>query len=166
MSNGKCIAWLTSIAAILWIPAALAQSGGPYDLSWNTLDEGGARHVAAGVYRLSGTVGQPDAGQLLGGGYALSGGFWTLDGSNPVAVGEPPVRVPPAFRLLRNAPNPFTRSTTLAFELPVPARVEIDVFALGGRRVRRLASEERTAGRHEVPWDGRDDGGHLLRAGV
>jgi len=62
------------LAATLSVPALLAQSGGSYDLSWSTIDGGGVS--SGGAYSLSGTIGQPDAGQLAGGGYTLSGGFW------------------------------------------------------------------------------------------
>ena len=58
---------------------ALAQSGGGYDLTWNTIDGGGGTSTSAGgVYTLSGTIGQPDAGTLSspGGTYTLNGGFW------------------------------------------------------------------------------------------
>lgn len=56
---------------------AHAQSGGGYDLEWNTIDNGGATLATGGHYTLGGTVGQPDAGVLAGsGGYTLSGGFW------------------------------------------------------------------------------------------
>ena len=54
----------------------LAQSGGGYDLSWNTADGGGATFSTGGGYSLGGTAGQPDAGLLSGGGYTLGGGFW------------------------------------------------------------------------------------------
>ncbi len=52
-----------------------------YDASWHTLDGGG---VSTGEhYRLSGAIGQPDAGPLLvGGDYAAQGGFW----ARPVLV--------------------------------------------------------------------------------
>ncbi len=55
---------------------ALAQSGGGYDLTWNTVDSGGYTFSAGGGYSLGSTVGQPDAGVLTGGGYTLAGGFW------------------------------------------------------------------------------------------
>jgi hypothetical protein len=60
------------VAAV--VPLALAQTG--YDLSWWTVDGGGATLSIGGGYRLSGTAGQPDAGLLEGGGYVLGGGFW------------------------------------------------------------------------------------------
>ena len=52
-----------------------AQSGGGYDLTWNTLDGGGGVS-RSGAYTLGGAIGQPDAGSLNGGDYTLSGGFW------------------------------------------------------------------------------------------
>ena len=64
------------VAAILGASAALAQTGGGYDLTWSTIDGGGGGS-AGGGYQLTGTLGQPDAGATLSGGvYSLSGGFW------------------------------------------------------------------------------------------
>jgi hypothetical protein len=54
-------------------PAA-PQSG--YDLSWYTIDGGGAMNSNGGSYSLGGSIGQPDAGSLSGGSYQLNGGFW------------------------------------------------------------------------------------------
>ena len=54
-------------------PAA-PQAG--YDLSWYTIDGGGATVSTGGSYSLGGTIGQPDAGTLDGGSYQLNGGFW------------------------------------------------------------------------------------------
>jgi hypothetical protein len=64
------------ILLLLLAGGARAQSGGRYDLSWNTVDNGGAAFSTSGTYVLGGTIGQPDAGALTGGSYALAGGFW------------------------------------------------------------------------------------------
>jgi hypothetical protein len=65
------------LAAILGASAALAQTGGGYDLTWSTIDAGGGGS-AGGGYQLTGTLGQADAGATLsGGGYSLAGGFWS-----------------------------------------------------------------------------------------
>lgn len=64
-------------------------------------------------------------------------------------------------------PNPFNPMTLIAYELPSTSRVRLVVYDLNGRRVRTLRSgETETAGRHEVVWQGRDDSGHLVAAGV
>jgi hypothetical protein len=70
------LALVLLLAAILGVSAALAQTGGGYDLTWSTIDGGGSGS-AGGGYQLTGTLGQPDAGATLSGGaYSLSGGFW------------------------------------------------------------------------------------------
>ena len=53
---------------------ATPQSG--YELSWYTIDGGGATFSTGGSYSLGGTIGQADAGVLSGGSYQLNGGFW------------------------------------------------------------------------------------------
>ena len=56
---------------------AYSQSGGPYSLTWFTIDGGGGTSTG-GPYTLTGTIGQPDAGRLTGGSYTLEGGFWGI----------------------------------------------------------------------------------------
>lgn len=59
----------------------LAQEADPtspevtYSLDWRTVDGGGGGSTG-GIFMLSGTAGQPDAGSLTGGVYTLIGGFW------------------------------------------------------------------------------------------
>ena len=68
---------LLIVAGMLLLPlglVGLAQGG--YDLSWWTVDGGGQMYSVGGGYELGGTIGQPDAGVLAGGGYTLGGGFW------------------------------------------------------------------------------------------
>ena len=72
-----------------------------------------------------------------------------------------------AVRLWAPSPNPFAASLAIAWELPRAMTVGLDVIDLQGRAVRTLASRSPTAaGRHEVSWDGRDDAGLALAAGV
>jgi len=70
---------LLALAALLLLAGGAvvyAQTGGGYDLSWNTVDGGGAMFSTGDSYSLGGAIGQPDAGTLSGGGYTLAGGFW------------------------------------------------------------------------------------------
>lgn len=60
---------LLIVAQVLAAPQA-------YSLNWWTVDNGGGTSDG-GIYSLSGTVGQPDAGDMSGGEYLLSGGFWS-----------------------------------------------------------------------------------------
>ncbi len=57
--------------------AGLAAHPQPYTLDWSTIDGGGGTSTG-GVYSVSGTVGQPDAGWMTGGSYTLQGGLWDV----------------------------------------------------------------------------------------
>src|SRR3989442_1215290 len=48
-----------------------------FAIDWFTIDGGGGVSTG-GVYSVSGTIGQPDAGVLSGGAYTVVGGFWGL----------------------------------------------------------------------------------------
>lgn len=60
--------------ALLAIGPSLAHSQS-FTIDWYTIDGGGGTSTG-GVYSVSGTIGQPDAGTLTGGPYTLRGGFW------------------------------------------------------------------------------------------
>ena len=49
-----------------------------YSIDWSTIDGGGGTSTG-GVYSVSGTIGQSDAGPTMSGGnYTLDGGFWSI----------------------------------------------------------------------------------------
>jgi hypothetical protein len=70
----KAILLASLLALMLGASAAMAQGG--YTITWWTVDGGGETFSTSGSYSLGGTIGQPDAGLMLGGDYALVGGFW------------------------------------------------------------------------------------------
>jgi hypothetical protein len=79
------------LCALGAVTAAFAQS---YTIDWHTID-GGAGTSTGGVYSISGTIGQPDAGSTMTNAqYSLTGGFWSL-----IAVqtpGAPTLTIVPA----------------------------------------------------------------------
>ena len=74
------------------------------------------------------------------------------------------------LNLQQNYPNPFshskTTSTTIAFRLAESSPVTLKVFNLLGKEVRTLLSEVRPAGRSSASWDGRDNDGRPVPAGI
>jgi hypothetical protein len=80
-------------------PAAFAQSGGPYNLTWNTFDGGGGTS-SGGVYSISGTAGQPDAGAHAGGAYDHAGGFWAAFTGGPCYANCDNSTQPPILNVL------------------------------------------------------------------
>ena len=61
---------------------------------------------------------------------------------------------------------PFGETLPLAYGLPRDGRVQLDIFDVRGRRVRRLLDGDAVAGTHRATWDGRDDAGRALGAGI
>jgi hypothetical protein len=146
---------LTVAALVLLRPLdGRAQSGGAYALTWSSLDCGSATTASSAAYSLQGTVGQADGGNLAGGAYALHGGYWN---AGRVATDAPLPDLtegtgPLVFRLHGNAPNPFAVNTTIAFSLAHEEQVDLEVFDLAGRLVRRVL--ERRLGRVAIRSSG------------
>ncbi|MEQ1833937.1 MAG: FlgD immunoglobulin-like domain containing protein, partial [Candidatus Eisenbacteria bacterium] len=63
-------------------------------------------------------------------------------------------------------PNPFDQSLTIALALAQRGPAQVGVFDVAGRKVRTLISGVQPAGQRLVTWDGRDDSGARLGAGV
>lgn len=76
-------------------------------------------------------------------------------------------RAPVAAGLRAVRPNPFRTSTSVDFVLARPSEVDLAVYDVLGRQVRRLASAQRmAAGPQSIAWDGRDDEGRATWAGA
>ncbi len=74
-----CALGLVAVWAILAGTGILAAPDSPaasFSIPWWTVDNGGGTSQG-GPYRLSGTIGQPDAGSSSGGSYVLESGFWS-----------------------------------------------------------------------------------------
>lgn len=67
---------------------------------------------------------------------------------------------------LRIGPNPLSPLMHIRLSLESPIRVRLELFDLQGRRVRLLADKPFSAGRHDLAWDGREDGGEEVAGGV
>jgi hypothetical protein len=140
------VAWLV-LAAV----AAQAQN---YAIDWYTIDGGGGSS-AGGIYAVSGTIGQPDAGSMSGGNFSLEGGFWgviaalqspggpflrvELSGTNTVIVAWPDPST--GFNLQQNL-NLGTTNWTAVTNLPVITGGEKQVIVAppAGNRYFRLKS--------------------------
>jgi WD40 repeat protein len=69
-------------------------------------------------------------------------------------------------RLLPARPNPFNQSTAIHFELARDARVRLDVYDAAGRKVRTLLDHVVPVGYQAIGWNGRDDAGADVAAGI
>jgi hypothetical protein len=67
---------------------------------------------------------------------------------------------------LTAAPNPFNPRVVLKYSQPAPGPVDLAIFDARGRLVRRLLTADRPAGAGELIWDGCDDTGSPVAAGI
>ena len=96
-------------------------------------------------------------------------GLWEItlpQATTETAIAEAAGVVPEEFALAQNFPNPFNASTTIAFQLGLPSRVELSIYSINGQRVRTLISGSLPAGHHRLQWDGRNERGESVASGA
>lgn len=94
-------------SALLVLAFPLTGHAQSYSVDWWTIDGGGGTSTG-GVYSVSGTTGQPDAGgPMTGGSYSIVGGFWVLPGAVQTVNG-PTLTITaaqPGYALISWSPN-------------------------------------------------------------
>jgi hypothetical protein len=78
-----------------------------------------------------------------------------------------PARIlPNMFDLRPNYPNPFRTITTIRYSIPIETRVDLCVYNLQGRLMRRIINAQKTdPGFYKAIWDGKDDFGRSVASG-
>jgi len=85
-----------------------------------------------------------------------------VEGTSAPAVGS----APEDGLRFTSAPNPGADAVRFTLSLPRKGRTVLEVFDVRGRRVRTALDGDLEAGQHDAVWDGRDDRGQALPAGV
>jgi hypothetical protein len=81
--------------------------------------------------------------------------------------GKPEYRISKyELRMGPNQPNPFKQFTTINYQLPKAGRVRLNVYNIAGQLVRTLVDGSQASGSHVARWDGRDERGREIAAGV
>ena len=84
--------------------------------------------------------------------------------------GDPGVTKPNITSITNSYPNPFNSQTAIVYFVadigPIPAQINIDIYDIMGRKVRKLVDERKEVGQHTITWDGRNDGGSDCPSGV
>lgn len=85
----------------------------------------------------------------------------------PAVVADAPGLPAVRFGLAPNVPNPFNPRTVIGFSLERAGTARLRIHDAAGRLVRTLRDGGMlSAGRHEVAWEGLDDAGRPVAAGV
>jgi len=74
--------------------------------------------------------------------------------------------LPEQYVLYQNYPNPFNPVTKIRYDLPDDAYVTLTIHDMMGRRVRALVDGPQTAGNRSIQWNGTDEQGRFIPAGL
>tara|TARA_B100001971_G_scaffold124740_1_gene114850 strand:- start:3051 stop:3368 length:318 start_codon:yes stop_codon:yes gene_type:complete len=70
------------------------------------------------------------------------------------------------FTLFHNYPNPFNPTTTIRYDLPKRSQVTLGIYDILGKQIKTLMNQSQDAGKRIAVWDGTDDLGRTVSAGV
>ena len=74
--------------------------------------------------------------------------------------------LPDNFALHQNYPNPFNPTTQIKYDLPEDVLVNITIYDIMGRSIRLLVNSNQTAGYRSIRWDGTNNLGEGVSAGM
>lgn len=86
--------------------------------------------------------------------------------TSAIGVAEPGQGARPERLEVAARPNPFGNRTRISYAVPRSGNVSLAVYDASGRPVRTLVNARQNAGRYSVNWDGRDDLGAEVAAGI
>jgi hypothetical protein len=104
----------------------------------------------------------PVTAQELVAGLAIR--FSTTAPDNYVSASDGVMPVP--VTNLRNYPNPFNPTTSIAFDLKTAAAVTLAIYNTKGQLVRYLHKGDLEAGTNSFVWDGTDLSGRTVASGI
>ena len=94
-------------------------------------------------------------------------GTFTITTNADVGTGtDDEAGLPTQYALHASFPNPFREAATIPYDLPEPTPVTLTIYNILGAEVTRLVQRTQAAGLYEVVWNGLDDAGRRVGAGV
>ena len=85
-------------------------------------------------------------------------------GESTVLVDEE--MLPNDFNLFQNHPNPFNPQTTIRFTIPSTQNASIAIYDMMGRTIRKVNMDGLLPGIHQFKWDGKNQRGSSVSAGI
>lgn len=161
MKLSRTIPGLVAVA-LLVLAAASSTAHAQFSIPRSVIASGGIVNSSGGGYVMGATIGQPVIGWTNGSSYNLHQGFWFPRINGSLSVDAPVAGVDGA----RNWPNPFSTSTTIYYSLSERSRVHLTVYNAAGEKVRDLFNGTAEAGDQNILWDGLNDAGEVVGAGM
>jgi len=181
--GGFNLGWIYDVEWLEYTVEVPADGEYPIDVRVASPGAGGTFHIEFGGMNRTGDVDIPGTGgwqnwttvsttATLQAGVQVMRFVPTLQGFNlnyfDITVATPvPDAAPAALVLHPCYPNPFNPATTISFVLPVSGAVDLAIYDVTGKLVKRLvAGDVVAAGHHDVQWNGRTDSGIQAASGT
>ncbi|MEO0160385.1 MAG: two-component regulator propeller domain-containing protein [candidate division WOR-3 bacterium] len=74
--------------------------------------------------------------------------------------------IPKSYQLYQNFPNPFNNRTMIMLDIPEQCYIDLVVYDVLGRKIKKLISNQKLEGQIRVYWDCKDDNGELVSSGI
>jgi hypothetical protein len=74
--------------------------------------------------------------------------------------------LPIQFKLHQNYPNPFNPKTKINYDIPYHNNVSIIISDIKGSEIKSLVNQRHTPGKYNVIWDGTNNNGDKVAAGI
>jgi|GEM_PF-2927218 len=168
--GGVCIA--SNGYLLIWCDGDLNQSG----LHTNFRLSAGGEYIGLvasdGVTIVDSLTFGPQSGDISFGRNPDGSDAWTTfltptpEGPNSTTHILEDKRIPERVQLYQNHPNPFNPETTIRYDIPERCHVTIVIYDALGRQMKNLVSGQQDAGTMFALWDGTDDSGRSVSAGV
>ena len=97
--------------------------------------------------------------------YITFGRAMVFTGDN-VSIANANALTPNQFKVFNAYPNPFNPVTTLRYQLPEANMVTVTIYDMAGKEVKTLIHQQQTAGVHGVQWNGANNLGNTVSAGI
>ena len=101
----------------------------------------------------------------IGDAYITFGRAMVFTGDN-VSIANANALIPNQFKVYDAYPNPFNPVTTLRYQLPEANMVTVTIYDMVGREVKTLLNQQQTAGLHGIQWNGTNNLGNTVSAGI
>ena len=112
--------------------------------------------------QITAILGEVENGQII----PLTVSAVLLDGTTITGLDWIIIRSNSKKLSFQSYPNPFNPSTTIRYSLPEDASVQLEIFDITGRRVAEIQNGMQAEGNYSALWNGQDDSGYILPAGI
>jgi hypothetical protein len=133
-----------------------SSQAGPADISFRTLNATGKVSNATEIQANTGILVIPN----------FNGNTVNFLNLTNLSNYETEVYIPQYFSLKQNYPNPFNPNTTIYYSLLNESMVTIIIYDILGKEINQLISQRKPQGNHSVEWNGDDNFGNHVNAGI